>query len=90
MDVDTPDSIPASSTEMPPTSVKPENDALVQSSAPDTFTVPTLPPPPPTKDGLSKKDYEVMSKIVKYLTEYKNEEYVQMMQVLLVRLLIMQ
>lgn len=29
-----------------------------------------------TNTGLTKKDYEVMSKIVKYLTEYKNEEYV--------------
>jgi hypothetical protein len=32
--------------------------------------------PDSTSSGLTKKDYEVLSKIVKYLTEYKNEEYV--------------
>jgi hypothetical protein len=66
----------------------PSAPAVMVPEAPETVTVsiapidePTTETPAPTASvlsapSLSKKDYESMSKIVKNLTEYKNEEYV--------------
>lgn len=34
-----------------------------------------------TAVGLTKKDYETMSRIVKHLTEHKNEEYAPLLQI---------
>jgi chromatin structure-remodeling complex subunit RSC1/2 len=55
----------------PPAEIKEEDPAAPKPIATDAPTAPTTPP----AAGLTKKDYEAMSKIVKYLTEYKNEEY---------------
>jgi len=51
---------------------KPSTD---DDDAPGSPAPPEL-PAPVVKQGLAKADYELMTKIVKYLTEYKNEEYV--------------
>lgn len=63
----------------PPTDVvKTEEAANTSDGAtmkPDTSDASGLETAPPT-DVLTKKDYEEMSKVVKYMTEYKNEEYV--------------
>jgi hypothetical protein len=69
--------------EVPAETVKEEEDVVTtENDAIETAPVSTAPPaltaPPASteKQGLAKKDYETMTKIVKYLTEYKNEEYV--------------
>lgn len=60
----------------PPAEIKEEDAATAQPVTIDVLSsAPTATAPLPTA-GLTKKDYEVMSRIVKYLTEYKDEEYV--------------
>ena len=61
----------------PPNEAKANESPAPKTDAPEPEGSASTPTPAtPSTANLTKRDYEVMSRVVKFLTEYKNEEYV--------------